>query len=364
MNWKKLNKKKVALSFILLLIVFALLIYVIFCFVSYEHQVKVEKEKETVEKTEKKKDDQSVNLTISFAGDFTLGNYAGQAYDGSFNQEYVKQDQDASYFLKNVKDIFENDDLTVVNLEGPLTTASHHVEKTFPFSGLPEYTNILNSGSVEVVSLANNHSEDYYEAGMNDTKQNLDQAKIGYFGYETSYTTTIKGIKIGFLGYRSMSMTMLNDEGKATIKNAIDDLKEKQNCQLVFVYYHWGIEGEYQANQDQRELAHYTIDSGADAIIGSHPHVIQGTETYNDKPIVYSLGNFCFGGNRNPSDTDSMIYQLTYNFTNNQETSHNVNIIPCQVTSVKGKNNFQPIVAEGTESQRILDKITKYSYEN
>ena len=185
------------------------------------------KKEETVKKEEKTEEKEPVNTSIklNFAGDCTLGNYAGQAYDGSFNQEYAKQGNDATYFFKNVKNVFENDDLTIVNLEGPLTSATSHVEKQFPFSGPKEYVNILTSGSVELVSIANNHSEDYYEQGMTDTKQVLDEKGIGYFGYETSCVKEIKGIKIGFLGYRSMSLSMNNEKGRATIKAAINDLK-------------------------------------------------------------------------------------------------------------------------------------------
>ena len=101
-----------------------------------------------------------MNFTISFAGDCTLGNYAGQAYDGSFNQEYKRQESDPTYFLKKVKEVFEKDDLTVVNLEGPLTTASNHLEKEFPFSGAPEYTKILTSLFFFAVSLSYNHFYD------------------------------------------------------------------------------------------------------------------------------------------------------------------------------------------------------------
>lgn len=321
--------------------------------------------KETIikeEKIEKKKKPVHTSIKLSFAGDCTLGNYAKQAYDGSFNQEYEKQGKDATYFLKNVKSIFENDDLTIVNLEGPLTSATSHVEKQFPFSGPKEYVDILTNGSIELVSLANNHSEDYYTQGMKDTKQILDEKEIGYFGYETTCIKEVKGIKIGFLGYRSMSLSMNNEKGRAAIKAAIDDLKNNQGANAVVVFYHWGIEREYYANSDQRELAKFTIDSGADLVMGSHPHVVQGVEEYNGKQIVYSLGNFCFGGNRNPSDTDSMIYSITMNFTDGNYIDDSHEIIPCSITSVKGRNNYQPMILEGSEKQRVLDKIQKYSY--
>ena len=175
----KLNKKKVAFVIIIAVLIISL---GVFLFNNVNQSTKKETPKnvqeKTVQKEEKKKEEAEVNFTISFAGDCTLGNYAGQAYDGSFNQEYKRQGSDPTYFLKKVKEVFEKDDLTVVNLEGPLTTASNHLEKEFPFSGAPEYTKILTSSSVEAVTLANNHSEDYYEAGLQDTKKYLDEASI------------------------------------------------------------------------------------------------------------------------------------------------------------------------------------------
>lgn len=345
-----------------ILICLMMLFLVVGCSSNDNEKKEITKKEETKKEEIKESEPVNTSIKLSFAGDCTLGNYAGQAYDGSFNQEYAKQGKDATYFLRNVKSIFENDDLTIVNLEGPLTTATAHIDKQFPFSGPLEYANILTSGSVELVSLANNHSEDYYQQGMNDTKQVLDEKGVGYFGYETSCVKEVNGIKIGFLGYRSMSLSMNNEKGQATIKAAIDDLKNNQGANAVVVFYHWGIEREYYANSDQRQLAKFTIDSGADLVMGSHPHVVQGVEEYNGKQIVYSLGNFCFGGNRNPSDTDSMIYSITMNFTDGVYTGDSHEIIPCSITSVKGRNNYQPSILEGTEKQRVLDKIQKYSY--
>ena len=365
MTGRKLNKKKVALAATLLVVIIALGIYAVFSLTDSASKPETEKKdtaKVQEEKQEEKSEAQEVNFTISFAGDCTLGNYAGQAYDGSFNQEYVRQGSDPAYFLKNVQDVFANDDLTVVNLEGPITTATAHAEKQFAFSGKPEYVKILTTGSVEAVSVANNHSADYFTQGLTYTKNYLDEAGVGYFGYDDYWIREIKGIKCGFLGYRSLSLSMNNAEGQAKIKAAITQLKEQENCQLVFVFYHWGIERQYYANDDQRSLAHFTIDAGADAVIGSHPHVVQGSETYQNKPIIYSLGNFCFGGNRNPSDTDSMIYQLTYQFKGNEQTGYQVNIVPCALTSTSGRNDYQPKILTGDEGQRVLDKIRKYSY--
>ena len=248
----KLNKKKVAFVIIIAVLIISL---GVFLFNNVNQSTKKETPKnvqeKTVQKEEKKKEEAEVNFTISFAGDCTLGNYAGQAYDGSFNQEYKRQGSDPTYFLKKVKEVFEKDDLTVVNLEGPLTTASNHLEKEFPFSGAPEYTKILTSSSVEAVTLANNHSEDYYEAGLQDTKKYLDEASIGHFGYDDSYIKEIKGIKCGFLGYRSLSVSMNNESGHQKIQNAINHLKNanlflfiiigvlKDNIKLMKIKDHW-----------------------------------------------------------------------------------------------------------------------------
>ena len=204
---------------------------------------------------------------------------------------------------------------------------------------------------LDQISLSDN-LEDYDGFFIFDADNLLDE----------NYIKEIKGIKCGFLGYRSLSLSMNNEKGRQQIQEAINHLKNDEKCQLVFVYYHWGIERQYQANDDQRSLAKFTIDAGADAVIGSHPHVVQGTETYNGKPIVYSLGNFCFGGNRNPSDTDTMIYQLSYTFKGTNQLDYKVQIIPCSLTSSRGRNDYQPYILQGDEANRVMEKIKKYSY--
>ena len=159
-----------------------------------------------------------------------------------------------------------------------------------------------------------------------------------------------------------MSVSMNNEQGRKTIKNAIDDLKMNQEVDVGIVYFHWGIEREYYANDDQRNLAKFTIDSGADLVVGAHPHVLQGIEEYNGKHIVYSLGNFCFGGNRNPSDSDTMIYSITMNFVDGVYNDSNYEIIPCSITSASNRNNYQPMILQGDEKDRVLKKIERYSY--
>lgn len=309
-------------------------------------QVDEEKQVEIQEPEVKK-----TEITLSFVGDITLGNYIGQGYEGSFDQEYEKQNQDSAYYLKNVKDVFEKDDLTIANLEGPLTTSQDYAEKTFAFKGKPEYVDILTEGSVEAVTLANNHSRDHFEQGMEDTKEVLDQKNIKHFGYDESCIVDVKGIKIGFLGYS------FPYELTAEMKKAITDLKTKSD--LVIIYYHWGIERDEAPMDSQRRIAKESIDAGADLIIGSHPHVLQGIETYKGKKIVYSLGNFCFGGNKNPSDKDTMIYQHTFSFENDQLVKEDNQIIPCMISSTASRNNYQPTPVEGEDASRVLEKVNE-----
>lgn len=115
-------------------------------------------------------------------------------------------------------------------------------------------------------------------------------------------------------------------------------------------------------DETQIQLGHIAIDEGADLVIGSHPHVIQGYEKYNGRYIVYSLGNFCFGGNPNPSDKDCMIFQQTFTVTGNDvATDDNINVIPCSISSVSNSNNYQPTPATGDEKTRIEAKIKKSS---
>lgn len=300
------------------------------------------------------------SITITAAGDCTLGTDESFAYAGSFMDEFEKQNKDYGYFFKNVKDIFMNDDLTIVNLETTLTTATKKADKQFRFKGLPEFTEIIKSADIETVNIANNHTMDYLEKGYNDTIENLKVAEIGFFGNNNIYITTIKGIKIGLLGYKGWSN---GNDIKNQIKTDIENLK-KDNCQLVIVSFHWGIERDNYPNSVQKDLARFAIDNGADLVLGHHPHVIQGIEKYKGKYIVYSLGNFCFGGNRNPSDKDTFVFQQTFEFKNGEKTNNDdINIIPCSVSSIKNRNNYQPTPVYDEEAERILKRIEEYSKE-
>ncbi len=299
----------------------------------------------------------SAQVTISAAGDFTLGTDENFDYSTSLPARY-EEVQDPGYFLQNVKDIFASDDLTIVNLEGPLTTSEERADKQFSFKGDPSYTEILTSGSVEACNLANNHSKDYGIQGYEDTIANVEAAGIKTFGYERTAIWETNGVKVGLAGVYELAEGM---DCQDDMTAAIQSLKDA-GADLVIVSFHWGVEKENYPDETQQTLAHAAIDQGANLVLGHHPHVLQGIEKYQGKYIVYSLGNFCFGGNKNPSDKDTMIFQQTFTLENGEVVEDDaINIIPCRISSEDDYNNYQPTPAEGEEAQRILGRVQEYS---
>ena len=293
-----------------------------------------------------------VSLTVSVVGDCTLGTDENFDYDTSLNACY--DNYGADYFFSNVKSIFSTDDLTIANFEGTLTDSEEREDKEYAFKAPAKYAGILTSGSVEAVNTANNHSHDYGDQGYEDTISALDSAGILNFGYDKTLVTEVKGVKVGLVGIYELKDHL---ERKEQLKQNIAKVKA-EGAQVTIVIFHWGNEKEEVPDSNQTTLAHLAIDEGADLVCGHHPHVLQGIEEYKGKNIVYSLGNFCFGGNQYPSDMDTMIFQQTFTVDQNGVKADNVtNIIPCSVSSDSDYNNYQPTPAEGDEATRILSKI-------
>lgn len=311
---------------------------------------------EEMEKTTKRKN-KTVSFTISAVGDCTFGTDENFAYEGSMPAKYDEVG-DFNYFFENVKSVFEEDDLTIVNFEGTLTDSTTREDKQFAFKADKSYAEILTDGFVEAANLANNHSKDYGEQSYNDTMDALDEAGITNFGYDRVAIKKVKGIKVGLVG----TYVLADGLGvKDSMEKNIQDLKD-EGAQVIIASFHWGEEKAEYPNDVQVELAHAAIDAGADLVLGHHPHVLQGIEQYKGKNIVYSLGNFCFGGNMYPSDMDTMIFQQTFTLKGGKLQEDNVtNIIPCSISSVEDYNNYQPTPAAGEKETEILNKITQRS---
>ena len=294
------------------------------------------------------------SITISFAGDCTIGTDESFSYVNSFPYILKQQKNDYAYFLNDVKPIFSTDDLTLVNLETTLTTATKMAIKEFRFKGDPSNVNILKAGGVDMVNIANNHINDYLTQGFNDTLQTLHDNKILYSGMGHIAYYKKKGITVASIGYKGWDTSIK--------KNLEEDIKKaKMEAQIVIVSFHWGSEYAFYPNQTQTELGRFSVDCGADVVVGHHPHVIEGIEKYKGKYIVYSLGNFCFGGNTQPADFDAYIFQNKFKFDSENNMTSEVKIIPCSVSSVKNINDYRPTILRDNEKQRVLEKIYKLS---
>lgn len=295
-------------------------------------------------------------VTISTLGDCTLGTDSNFSTVNSFNAYDEANGHD--YFFKNVKTILEEDDVTFANLEGTFTTSNDRQDKQYAFKGDPDYTEILTDGSVEVVTLANNHSGDYGEQGLTDTEAALKEARIDYCIGDTITVKEVNGVKIAFIG---IFVNYGTDDSENQLRSDIENAK-KQGAELIITAFHWGSEKATQPDETQRSLAHTAIDCGADLVVGHHPHVLQGIEKYNGKYIAYSLGNFCFGGNSNPSDMDTMIFRQTFTISSDGAADDDdVTVIPCSISSEQGYNNYQPTPAEGEAAASIIAQLNEYS---
>lgn len=289
---------------------------------------------------------------LTFVGDCTLGAnptnyYAGVGFIKTVGEDY-------GYPFRNVLSYLESDDATFANLEGALTDTGNPADKTHTFRGPASYGRILTQNSVDVVTLANNHSFDYGQTGYDSTRAVLDEAGIPYVKRDSSRLVTLEcGLKVGLYG------TVYFSFDQEDMKAEIAQLRE-QGAELVIVAAHWGTEGTYHPTEEQTQLGHAAIDAGADIVWGSHPHVLQPIEEYNGGVIYYSLGNFCFGGNGSPDDMDTaLLQQEVIRDAQGKVSLGTLKIVPCSVSSVADRNNFQPtpLTVGSEEYNRALSKL-------
>lgn len=298
-----------------------------------------------------------VTFTLSAAGDVSLGNLATHGYSGTFREMYDKEGR--TYFLQNVKDIFSADDMTLVNFEGVLTFSDDLVEKEFNIKGDPEYIGILTEGSVEAVSFGNNHHMDYGQQGNDDTVALFEENEIAYAYDSYIGIYEAKGIRVGFV---SVNEVYDGEAVESYLEEGIRCLRVEEQVNLVIACCHWGEESRHYPEKYQETLGRKCIDWGADLVLGAHAHVLQGIEVYQGRFIVYGLGNFCFGGNRNPKNKDSMIFQQTFTFVDGVlQEGQDARVIPCSISSVSSRNDFCPTPSQGDEYDRILGTINEYS---
>jgi poly-gamma-glutamate synthesis protein (capsule biosynthesis protein) len=291
------------------------------------------------------------NIKMTFAGDAMISCYKDQTTSGSFN-EYTDK-KPPTYFLEKVEHIFKEDDITLVNLENVLSdnklkevTKDHN--PAYWFKAKTSNTNILTSSGVEAVSLANNHFGDYGQQGKIDTIAAVEKAGLLYGNNDKTFYYEKNGYKIAFICHGLWG----EYQADAIIKK-VKEAEKESDYQVVF--FHGGTEKIHKPEDWKIRAAHKMVDNGADLVIGGHPHVLQPMETYNGVDIVYSLGNFCYGGSRKPENR-TVIYQMDLTINNDGKlVSSESNLIPCYVYT-GSVNNYQPTpVEDPVIKQKILD---------
>lgn len=289
-------------------------------------------------------------IDISIVGDCMLASYMGQNKPGSF-ADYATR-VEPSYFFEKVQSVFANDDFTIINLENVLTDNNLSAVKkdhnpAYWYKAPTSNKNILTASSIEAVSLANNHTGDYGNQGRKDTIEAMESINMPYGNNDKTIYLEKNGFKIAVICHGLWSEWQASQ-----IIPRIEEASTQSDYQIVF--YHGGKERIHSPEAWKVRATHQLVDAGADLVIGNHPHVLQPTEVYNGVNIIYSLGNFCFGGSNKPENR-TVIYKMILTIDEGKVQSEQVELIPCYVYT-GDKNNWQPaIIEDETDKQLVLD---------
>lgn len=289
---------------------------------------------ETAESSDENEESEGQSVLVSFIGDLTLTQDVNANSTLSFDS-VVGDDMD--YCFQNCKDIFLSDDMTLANLENAVTTLEEHAEKEFVFAMKPENLEMLTRAGIDAVNLANNHTRDYLQEGLEETRANLESYGIVWSDQYFTATYEVDGVVIGMLG---LSNTGLVDEACTLV----DELKA-EGADIIIASCHWGNEATYEPTNDQVYCGHALIDYGVDIVVGTHPHRLQPIEKYNGHYIIYSLSNFCFGGNTTLSDPDSAIIQCEFVMDKSGSycVDYRLTVLPYSQTSTRPGNDYCPV---------------------
>ena len=311
-------------------------------------------------------------LVVTFAGDCTLGCDPRERGLETGFESYIEK-YGFGYPFEKVKHIFERDDLTVINLEGVFYDHdANRAQKTYTFRGPVSFADILPAAGIEACSIGNNHILDYGKPGMESTIRALEERDIGWFGTTEycngAYVYEKDGVKIGFV---SVYISDWWTPGIPTlVKQHMEDMRAS-GCGLIVACMHGGVEYDTRHEMNQEKMADRLIAYGADVVVGSHPHSIQGLREENGFCTLWSLGNFSFGGNssvvisrkRSPNygkiNLNTYLAQFTFSFDENGAyLGHQLNIIPCHVTGTgTEQNNYQPIPVSGEDADKVIKAI-------
>lgn len=245
-------------------------------------------------------------------------------------------------------EVLRNADIVFVNLETPLIKDCPLVNDGFKFCGSDKNIEGLLFSGVDVASLANNHAGNYGLDAINYTATLLNNNGILTTGLNGPVYKDVRGLKFAFLGYNDIGYKQEGISWADEARISLDIAGAKKNADIVIVTFHWGVEYTDQPDDRQKYLGHLAIDSGADLIIGNHPHWIQPVEIYKDKLITYAHGNFVFDQMWSQKTREGVIGK--YTFFDNQ-------LIDVEYLPVQIDNYGQPYFIEGTQTKSILDRM-------
>lgn len=292
-------------------------------------------------------------IRITFLGDCTLGGETPPRYPGLEFADRIRENGMAFPFRDLIR-LTGADDLTVANLECVLSDRDlTKTEKKYNFKGPTSNTEVLTLGSVECVTLANNHSHDYGTPGYRDTVAAVESAGICWFSSEAAAVwQSEQGVRIGFIGVsNSLSGTRYTQYKKAAA------WLQEYGCAAVITVMHAGEEYDTAPpSAYQRQITSRAVPY-SDLIIGHHPHIVQGYTVMQGVPVVYSLGNCVFGGNARPRDLDALAVQAVLYFTESVLDRMDLHFYPISVTSEDRINNFSPRLLTGSDAERVLEKM-------
>jgi poly-gamma-glutamate synthesis protein (capsule biosynthesis protein) len=329
---------------------------------------------------------QEQRLTLIAMGDVTLGNHFRE-FDAKLRAGGADEDTIARYPFLRVKPLLEEADLVLANYEGTFTTTTQKTPKNFNFRADPREVAKLQAAGIDVVSLANNHSFDFGTQGLADTMRTLDNAGIEHFGAGMNLREArryllyrVRELGVCFLGYHYLgnyrvepSVLWAGEDkpGMAGVPPALDSLAPMQamvaedldrmaadaECHMRVVYFHWGREGRATPKRYQRELAQVAADHGADFVLGSHPHVLQGVDTLTARdgsrvPVAYSLGNFVFAGKWNPKNKNSLLVKASLALDGDKRR-RTLELIPVHTDNFPA-TPFQPYAQDETQGRHLL----------
>lgn len=315
-------------------------------------------------------------VTLLVGGDVTVGHHYQSYFDDQVALGRSREEMYA-YGFAQLRPVIDAADLFLVNLECPFTEQGDKLPKNFNFRARPELVNVLVSGGVDVVSLANNHLMDYGAQGLLDTLMTLEQARIPYFGAGRTLAearrpalVTVAGVRFALLGYFFLGTRNIEPvevfatettPGVAGHPSDIDVMERmlradvlaaRAQADVVLPFFHWGREGWNVPEEYQVRLARVALEAGAAGVLGSHPHVLQAMELQGGAPVIYSLGNLVFGGNWSPRDKRGALYRARFGPGGYLGSE----VVPLQ-TDRFPERPMQPVLVEGLAADAVLRHV-------